>query len=200
MNKNNFDNNNIHINCMNKKELREYMGNCRNQLSKEMVCHLSHKICEHVVNSYIFKESKCVCIYQAFRNEVCCDEIMKEAFLQNKHVYVPVTNIQEKTMDFFEIFEHTNWVKGAYDILEPCITDCNLVLKEPALVCMPGICFDKEKHRIGYGGGYYDKYFMLHPVHTKLALCYDFQIVESLPFEEHDILPDYIVTEHGLML
>ena len=186
-------------NCMDKKELRNIMMNRRNRLSKNEVDAFSKRIANHVIKSDLFKESSHICIYQAFRNEVSCDVIMKEAFLKGKHVYVPVTDMGTKTMEFYEIFEDTKWILGAYGIKEPCLSNQQPVLNEKALICMPGLLFDKEKHRIGYGGGYYDKYFMLHPMHTKIALCYEFQIIETLPFEEHDILPDYIVTEKGII-
>lgn len=184
---------------MDKKQLRKMMSSRRSLLSKEQVVSLSDEIGYYVIKSDLFQRASHICVYQAFRNEVCCDTIMEEAFRTGKHVYVPVTDIETKTMEFFEVFENTLWEPGAYHILEPCISKDNPILKEKALVFMPGLVFDREKHRIGYGGGYYDKYFMRHPVHTRIALCFDFQIVDTLPFEEHDILPDYIVTEKGII-
>lgn len=184
---------------MDKKQLRKMMSCRRDLLSNEQVCFLSEEIGNYVINSDLFRNASHICVYQAFRNEVCCDSITEEAMKKGKHVYVPVTDKETKTMEFYEIFEDTLWKNGAYDILEPCLSNNNPILQENALVFMPGLLFDKEKHRIGYGGGYYDKYLMTHPMHTSVALCYDFQIVDALPFEEHDVLPDYIVTEKGLI-
>ena len=62
-----------------------------------------------------------------------------------------------------------------------------------ALVLMPGIAFDKEGHRIGYGGGFYDKFLAKEPNHPTVALCYDFQIVKELPTEEFDVPVDLVL-------
>lgn len=175
------------------------MSDRRNRLSKEQVSSLSNEIGKQIIKSELFQNAFHICVYQAFRNEVCCDTIMEEAFKSGKHVYVPVTDMETKTMEFYEVFEDTLWKPGAYDILEPCISKDNSILKEKALVFMPGLLFDKDKHRVGYGGGYYDKYFMSHPFHTLVGLCYDFQVVDCLPYEEHDMIPDYIATEKGIM-
>lgn len=181
-----------------KKELRKEMLQRRNLLSKEQVENSSKQITDYVIKSDLFQNASNICVYQAFRNEVCCDDIVKEAFLSGKQVFVPVTDIVTKTMEFYEILETTQWKTGAYGILEPCIQEDSTILKEKALILMPGLLFDKEKHRIGYGGGYYDKYLTNHTIHIKIALCYDFQVIAELPYEEYDVTPDYIVTEQGI--
>ncbi|MGN0153735.1 MAG: 5-formyltetrahydrofolate cyclo-ligase [Lachnospiraceae bacterium] len=185
---------------MDKREIRKNLTEKRNALTKQQVMFYSEKIASQILNSGIYRENKCICIYQAFRNEVSCEPILQHAFQAEKEVFVPVTDQQTKTMEFYQITKHTIWQKGAYGILEPRLENSNSYLQEPALILMPGLAFDRQKHRIGYGGGYYDKYLALHKEHTTMALCYSFQIIEeSLPFEEYDILPDYIVTENEFL-
>lgn len=185
---------------MNKKEIRQQMLQKRNCLSGDEQKIYSDKIAQFILKSSIYQNCKNICIYQAFRNEVSCDKIMEQAFKEDKNVFVPVTNEESKTMEFYQVTKTTEWRNGAYGISEPVLSDTTPVLKEPALILMPGLVFDKNKHRIGYGGGYYDKYLSVHTKHTKIALCYHFQIIEeNLPFEEHDILPDYIVTDEGIL-
>ena len=58
---------------------------------------------------------------------------------------------------------------------------------------MPGLAFDREGHRIGYGGGFYDRFLTTEPNHPTVALCYDFQLLESLPTEEFDIPVDTVI-------
>lgn len=184
---------------MDKSKLRKQMLQKRNHLSADEQKMYSDKTAWFVLESKSYSNCKNICIYQAFRNEVSCDKIMEQAFKDEKKVFTPVIEEENKTMDFYQITKDTKWRLGAYGILEPVLSDITAVLNEPALVLMPGLIFDKNKHRIGYGGGYYDKYLSVHKEHTKIALCYHFQIInDNLPFEEHDILPDYIITNEGL--
>ena len=87
-------------------------------------------------------------------------------------------------------------VPGAMGILEPDPERCPLMDDmEDALVIMPGVAFDRELNRIGYGGGYYDRYLRKHTLHKTLAAAYDFQIFDEVPHEECDIRPQYMLTE-----
>lgn len=181
---------------MNKKEIRERMSEKRNRLSLKEQTRLSKQIAERVVQTDIYAKWDCICVYQAFRGEVSCEYIIKEAWLDNKKVYVPVTDADTKEIQFYYITEHTFWKEGAYGIMEPVIDEASEMLKTSSLIFMPGLAFDKQHHRLGYGGGYYDKYLASHRDCVTMALCYDFQILEEeLPYEAHDILPDYIMTE-----
>lgn len=179
-----------------KKEIREKMLEKRNSLSAREQARLARQIAERVLATDIYRESSCICAYQAFRGEVSCQDIIRQAYADGKKVYVPVTDAAVREMQFCRIVEHTAWRKGAYGIMEPVHDKNTEKLTDAALVLMPGLAFDEKRHRLGYGGGYYDKFFARRRDCGKIALCYDFQIVEGeLPFESHDILPDYIVTE-----
>lgn len=185
---------------MNKKEIREYMSVRRNSLSLEEVEKKSARIAENVIQSDLYKNCENLCVYQAFRNEVSCADIIKQAFGEHKKVYVPVTDIQKKEIIFYNITVQTVWKTGAYGIMEPVLLKTSDALSAPALILMPGLAFDKTHHRLGYGGGYYDKYLACHKDCDTIALCYDFQITEDeLPYEEHDILPDQIITEYRVL-
>lgn len=180
---------------MNKKEIRQIMLDKRNTLSDIEQEYYSEQIAEILTKQEFYKKMKKICVYQSFRKEVSCGKITKYAFQDGKQVYVPVTDVESRTMDFYQITEDTRWVEGAYGIMEPLLSEDVPTLTEPALILMPGLVFDHAKHRIGYGGGYYDKYLAKHTEHITVALCYDFQVIEEiLPYEEHDKLPDYIVT------
>lgn len=184
---------------MNKTEIRREMLQKRNRLSAIEQKIYSEKISERILKSSQYCKCKNLCIYQAFRNEVSCDKIMRQALQDDKAVFVPVTDFRNKTMEFYQITEYTKWKAGAYGIMEPVFDDNTTVLKNAALILMPGLVFDRDKHRIGYGGGYYDKYLAGHIGHTTIALCYHFQIVkEHLPFDKYDVLPDYIATDEEM--
>ena len=185
-----------------KKILRKELTDKRNSLSAREVKQRSGIICYHVLQSEIYKNSKGVCVYQAFRNEVICDDIIEQAYSDGKKVYVPVVDADSKTMEFYEINEDTEWTEDSYGIKEPVIKDGMVKLspEDNVVVIMPGLVFDKNRHRIGYGGGYYDKYLSDNKVYKTMALCYTFQVVDDeLPCDDNDVLPDYIVTEDGIM-
>ena len=185
-----------------KKMLREELTQKRNDLSVREVKQRSGIICYHVLQSELYKSANAICLYQAFRNEVECDDIIEKAYEDGKKVYVPVVDTDSKTMDFYEITTDTEWKEDSYGIKEPVIKDGveKLSHQNSVLVIMPGLIFDKNKHRIGYGGGYYDKYLSDNKGLQTMALCYAFQIVdEELPYNEQDVLPDYIVTEDGVI-
>lgn len=183
-----------------KKTIREEMLSKRKKLTEEEVRQCSETIIQRLVESSFYKECRNLCIYQAFRNEVSCDTIMPLALSDGKRVYTPVTDLSNKMIRFYRITERTNWQQGAYGITEPVITSDEQPLQEPALILMPGLAFDRNRHRLGYGGGYYDRYLAEHEGNITAALCYSFQITEDeLPYEEHDILPDYIVTEQEII-
>lgn len=180
---------------MDKKTLRMDMRKRRESLTtNEMWIH-SEQIAKRLIQSVIYKEHNHICVYEAFRNEVSCRYIIASAVKDHKYIYLPVTDKRTKTMEFVRITEDTIFREGNYGIQEPELNAGSVVLKSKALILMPGLAFDKKKHRLGYGGGYYDRYLAKHTEHVTAALCYSFQIVETLPYEEYDMAPDYIVTE-----
>ncbi len=96
-----------------------------------------------------------------------------------------------------EINNFNNMTVNKWGILEPTIVDNNNIGKTFDLIIVPGVAFDRNGNRIGYGGGYYDKYINnLKHKHKLLALAYDVQIVNNIESEIHDIIIDYIVTEN----
>lgn len=187
------------LDFMNKKQIREEMLAKRNALSVQEQYLISEQISMQIINSPLYDNFQYICTYQAFRGEVFCDKVKMQAFSDGKQVYVPVTDRNRKCITFYQIDEYTSYTQGAYGIMEPVIGKDSRTLSAPALILMPGLAFDRKKHRIGYGGGYYDRYLAEHMEHKTAALCFEFQVLkEDLPYEEHDILPDYIVTEKGI--
>jgi 5-formyltetrahydrofolate cyclo-ligase len=89
-------------------------------------------------------------------------------------------------MRFIYLEDLTAVEKGYAGIPEP-VADGPVAEDTTALVLMPGLAFDAQGHRIGYGGGFYDRFLEDEPNHPTLALCYDFQMLEHLETEAHDI-------------
>ena len=189
-----------------KQLIRQAMKSKRDLLTKEQQYSYSDQITEWIQNCDAYVQMKKICIYQAFRNEVSCDTILRNALFDGKMVFTPMTDKENHTIEFYRITENTRWREGAYGIMEPDLDETVSALSElypdePALILMPGLAFDRAKHRIGYGGGYYDRYLAEHREHITAALCYDFQVINAvLPHEEHDYVPDYIITNREIII
>ena len=69
------------------------------------------------------------------------------------------------------------------------------VVGQEALMIMPGVAFDRQNHRVGYGGGFYDRFLEKHPYITRVAVAFEFQMMSEVPVEPTDISPEIIVTE-----
>lgn len=95
--------------------------------------------------------------------------------------------------DFYLVEQKEDLQPGAYGILEP--TGEYKADGYDGLLIMPGVAFDEECHRIGYGGGFYDKYLKTHPDLHTIAVAFELQMYRELPFEEHDIKPEKVITE-----
>lgn len=146
-----------------------------------------------------YQEAKMVFIYVSFRDEVDTTGIMESAWREGKRVACP--RIQGKEMTFYEVFSWDDFHEGMMGILEPNETT---VLVTPgtanSFMLMPGLAFDRERRRIGYGGGYYDRYLKIWGgTIPTAALAYTEQIWEQLPSEKQDIRPDRIITEEGII-
>ena len=110
--------------------------------------------------------------------------LLRQALLDGKQVAVP--KVYGDEMRFILLPDLDRVARGYSGIPEP-IDDGPVADDPTALVLMPGLAFDKDGRRIGYGGGFYDKFLTAEPAHPTVALCYDFQIVPHIPAEEFDV-------------
>ena len=133
--------------------------------------------------------------YVEYQREVCTKEIIEQAWISKKRVGVP--RIDDCRMEFYYLTEFSQLEKGFCGILEP--KNCEMANGRHPLVIMPGAVFDVQRHRIGYGGGFYDKYLETHTDCKTMALAFSFQVEKAIPFEMHDICPHMIITEEGIV-
>ena len=133
--------------------------------------------------------------FVSFNSEVNTHEMIKNA-LGNKTTVVP--KVEQHEIEPSVIIDFDNLMPSKLGILEP-IEAMKIAYKHIDLVLVPGIAFDMEGHRIGYGYGYYDKFLKKVPKAVKIGLCFDFQVVDKVPREEHDVPVDLVVTEKGIV-
>ena len=175
-----------------KSELRKMILEQRKALSDEEVSELSVQICNKVKETQEYIEADDICMYMPANNEVDVTYLIEDAWSKGKTVWLPKT--AGRRMDFFKFDSTTPLSEGSFKILEP-ESDIMLEPDDKTLILMPGVAFSLDGGRIGYGAGYYDIYLEQHSASKKVAVGYDFQIVDELPIEEHDIKPDFIITE-----
>jgi 5-formyltetrahydrofolate cyclo-ligase len=176
-----------------KEEIRGFVRGCMKSLSKDTVAKQSMVILEKLFHTEQYQQAESIYCYIEFQNEVMTKPLLRRAFDEGRRIAVP--KLDRDGMEFYYIQDEGCLQKeNRYGILEPA-DGCPLAKDEKALLIMPGMAFDKDNHRIGRGGGYYDRYLSKQNHHYKIALAYHFQIFDRVPFEEYDICPDLVLTD-----
>ena len=176
----------------NKKELRKKILALRAALTEQQVRERSEVICRRICGMDVYAKTRDICIYMPIRNEVDVTALIEPARRDGKGIWIPRVTGEEMIFNRYD--EDMLEPSEPYGILESA-SETVLEADEKTLIIMPGAVFDRIGNRIGYGGGYYDRYLQKHPCCHTIAACYELQIVDSIPAEDHDIRPDAIVTE-----
>ncbi len=158
-------------------------------------------ICEKLFKEEVFKNAKKIFIYLSYNNEINTDKIIKEAFRTGKIVGVPRTVFKDRKMDFINIKNYddiSKIPKNKMGIKEP--SDGEVLYPDlDTVVITPGVAFTIRGERLGYGGGFYDTYLENYHIKNKIALCYEFQILTSIPVYKNDMLVSKIITENRVI-
>ncbi len=183
-----------------KAELRKAILAKRNLLTPQQITAKSLQIKQKLFNMVEFKKAICVCFYVSFKNEVSTHEMIKEALQLGKRIVVPVVE-SEKTLSLCEIKDFAQEMGiGKFGILEPKSEYRRQVdLSELELVVVPGIAFDENGNRIGFGRGYYDNLLSKMVGLPFIGLAYDLQIVTRIPATDCDIPVHKIITESRIV-
>jgi len=175
-----------------KSSLRIKLNSQRSSLSHNQVKLMSQQICENVNLSDVFMKSTCVALYSAFKNEVDLSVLLQT----DKCLCLPVVS-QDKLMEFHQCNKDTVFVQNKYGILEPQSTTV-IPSEEIDLCLMPLVGFNRAGHRLGMGGGYYDRYFEHNKSHEKptilAGVAYDFQEDNTIQSQSWDVPLDIIFT------
>lgn len=156
----------------------------------------SGEICAHILQWTRYQDADAVLFYYPLGKEVSLLQVIKDALVQKKHIAFP--KVTGNTMQFYEIFDLRELRAGSFQIMEPDSTCCRPAAWEPDLCFVPGTAFDRRGARIGYGRGYYDRYFA--DKETVLAGCaYECQIAGCLPMAAWDQKMEYLISERGIL-
>ena len=175
---------------MNKKEMRAIIRAQKRAMTEEQIVSASQNLGVLFRQSELYKNAKSIYGYLPYNQEVRTTPMLEQAIRDGKRVAVPKCYGEE--MRFLWLDDLTQVAPGYANIPEP-IADEPIADDTTALVLMPGLAFDPQGHRIGYGGGFYDRFLAEEPDHPTLALCYGFQMVEHLETEEFDIPVDQVL-------
>ena len=170
-----------------KKELRREIlylrDNLEDRYNKSMI------IKDKLLNLDVYKNSKVIALYSSMKSEVDTKELIKESQELGKKILLPRI-INKNKMIFIEINNDTVYEKNSFGVMEPIGEEESNI----DLIICPGVAFDKNNNRLGYGRAYYDKYLAKHDI-FKIGICYKEQIVDNIDIDEHDIKMDLIITD-----
>lgn len=187
---------------MDKRTLRSEILNKRKSLSIEEVITKSSAISSLLFSTEQYKNSKYIMCYVDFKNEVRTEEIIKTAIDEGKNIIIPISVVETRQLILSQLLDYDKELESStYGILEPkkeFIREVNPELID--LVLMPGVAFDRRGYRIGYGGGYYDRFLTrIDDSVPKIALAFDLQMVPYVRKGRYDIPVDYIITEKEII-
>lgn len=151
---------------------------------------------ERIRSWEVYQNAELLLFYVSYRSEADTLQLMKEALKEGRKVAVP--KVIGTDMLFYRITEFSQLIEGYKGILEPDTERCEAVtsaLPKHTLLFVPGCAFNEKGGRMGYGGGFYDRFMEKYPDVLKVALAYEEQLVEKVPREAHDKPVDVIVTE-----
>lgn len=183
-----------------KKQLRSRMLEARKALAEDRRFEYSKRACHHLAGSERLAGAKAIMAFHPFGAELDILPFVEEARVRGQEVWMPLTIPSERRLIPYRYSGPQMLKQGTYGIWEPdpqIAEKADLTKLDAVLV--PGVAFDRAGGRMGYGGGYYDRFLAsLDRKPFLLGVAYSMQVVEHVPVEPHDILLDAIVTEDGL--
>lgn len=171
-----------------KNALRSFYKEKRTQISDKDKKSL--EITEKILETDIYKNSKTIMLFYPKKDEVNTLFLMEKAILDKKTVVFPVTDTKNKELT--PVTYNGSFKKGAFGIYEPL---GDIIDKDKIdLVIIPALACDKENYRLGYGGGYYDR-FLKDFKGYKITVLFSSLLADELPHDEFDIKTDIVLTD-----
>lgn len=177
-------------NIMTDSELRKSIIQKRKALSKEEIEYYSDQVFARLITLSEYKNAQNVLLYIDYNGEIKTDKIMNHSVNCGKKVFVPLC-VDDHQLNFYRINSLSELKTGHYGILEPVASADKLFtdkdLENNTICIVPGTVFDINNNRMGYGMGYYDRYFDKYMIPDRIGLAYRFQIVNALNVKPTDV-------------
>lgn len=181
-----------------KTSIRLSQKQFRDALPKKEIAERSSRIFSNLLLVPEFFRADCIHTYVSSKNnEVDTHQLIRWLLKEKKRVVVPIVNAETKAMEHSEIFSLSELRQSSLGIFEPTI---RRIVKPSAIhvVIVPALAADRRGNRIGFGGGFYDRFLSATTV-PSIVLAYNFQIIPDIPVESFDRRVSYIVTEDGVI-
>ncbi len=184
-----------------KMELRAKFLEKRKAIPKELREGRDGKICRNILSSAVYRYADVILMFYPMKGEVDIFPVMEAALKSGKQVAFPRCHAEDRSMTFYFVTSKEDFEAGSYGIMEPKtalpVFDPAEIETRNVLCLVPAIVYDRRGYRVGYGGGYYDRFFgKTRP--ASIGVVYEEFILKSVPHGRYDITVDVVVSERGI--
>ncbi|WP_156854749.1 5-formyltetrahydrofolate cyclo-ligase [Oceanobacillus sp. AG] len=184
---------------LDKLNLRNLAKDRLTNLSSVERAEIEEKIVQNLTSSDLWNQASTVGVTVSGGLEWDTEPLIRKGWQEGKTVTVPKCVPEERRLDFYQLDDFEQLEASYFNLREPNPHETVKVEKrEIDLLIVPGLIFDKRGYRVGFGGGYYDRFLTDFPNRT-VSVLYSGQLVEEVPAEPFDIPVDYLVTENGFL-
>lgn len=180
---------------MDKQSIRKEMFALRTKMSFPDRVKASREICDKIKQLPVYQKASSILAYFAVRNEVSLYPLIEDAWRSGKRISLPSMEQDEIIPRLFTT--PSTLEEGKFHVLEPDKSCEKIDTTKLDLVLVPGVAFDQNGYRLGFGKGHYDRFFEKLPDVYKCGIAYDVQMVETIYPEVHDIAMDIVITSNG---
>jgi len=184
-----------------KREIRKRIMTLRNAMTPEEIEAKSGEIVRRLKELREIRESSTLMVYLSFGSEVLTDDLIRWGWAEGKRIVVPFCHPESRVLTPCLIGGFAELETGHYGIREPKSEWLRPVPREEIdAVLIPAVAFDRQGRRVGYGGGYYDRFLPEIPRAARIGAAFACQIVAEILPDPHDVPADRIVTEDELIV
>jgi len=183
----------------NKERIRKAMIAARSQIEEAERVEISAQLQQQLYQTDLWENAQTIGVYLSVGKEWDTRNIVDQALDSGKNIVVPKTIPDTKELLFYQLDDPSQTVAAPFGLEEPDIEKTTLIDKKAIdLLIVPGLVFTRNGYRIGFGGGYYDR-FLANFTQPTVSLVHTNQIIDTFPIESFDIPVNYLVTEQGLI-
>lgn len=182
-----------------KARLRKELLDLRLRIPAELSASASNAVRQHLQPLPVWQKARAVAATVAFRGEIESYPLLEEVLRSGKRLCLPRVSPDKSRLTFHVVKDLKVLSPGTYGILEPPAKE-PVDIRSIDLVLVPGLAFDRQGYRLGFGAGYYDQVIpLMSPDAAAVGLCYSFQVLDRVPRAPHDVPVHALLTEKGFM-